>query len=264
MRILYQQTQRRIESCITYRLEFCKHIHDDIEIVVVQSGHVKAAVDANEYDLYPGDIFVAFPNKIHSYTSLYDNERSALIFLSSYLFSEYASILNDCEPVVPVIRKENIPDGAMAILNQAMLDQNQGFSYKNEILKGYYLIFLGKILPLFQYKTRKKGENELLSTLLEYCNSNYADDISLENLSEALHVSKYYVSHLFSDKIHVKFNEYIHSLRINDACIKLISTDLPISEIAHSVGYNTIRSFNRSFVKQMNVTPTEYRMRHPD
>lgn len=259
MSIIYQQTKRRIESEITYRLDFCKHIHDDIEIVAVRTGHVEAFVDMKGYPLYPGDIFIAFPNKIHSYKSFQEEECSSLIFLSACLFPEYAKILNECEPEVPVIKKEFVPDDARLILELAMRDQNQEYEYKAKILKGYYLVFLGKLLPLFTYKKRKSGDTEILSALLQYCNENYTEEITLDRVAETLHVSKYHVSHLFTEKIQIRFNEYIHMLRISDACKKLLSTGLSVSKIAHSVGYDSIRSFNRAFLQRIGTTPTKYR-----
>lgn len=63
MSIIYQQTRRSIDAACTYRLEFCKHLHDDIEIVAVKTGHVIASIDTIGYDLYPGDILLHFPIK---------------------------------------------------------------------------------------------------------------------------------------------------------------------------------------------------------
>lgn len=259
MSIVYQQTNRRIESEITFRLDFCKHVHDDIEIVAVRTGHVVAYVDTEGYDLYPGDIFIAFPNKIHSYKSFNEEECSSLVFLSACLFPEYGKILNEYEPVFPVVRKADVPEEARMILELAMRDQNRQYEHKDNILKGYYLIFLGKIFPFFTLKPRKKSDTELLSALLQYCNRNYREEITLDSVAEALHVSKYHISHLFAEKIHIRFNDYIHMLRISDACRKLLSDEMSISKIAHSVGYNSIRSFNRSFIKRTGTTPTKYR-----
>ena len=259
MSIIYQQTRRSIDAAFTYRLEFCKHLHDDIEIVAVKTGHVIASIDTIGYDLYPGDIFIAFPNKIHSYKSFSESECSSLIILSACLFPEYGKILKDSEPECPVIKKEQVQEDVVTILERAMRDHNMKNEYRDKILKGYYLIFLGKILPLFSYKKRKKGDTQLLSALLQYCNENYTEEITLDRVAEELHVSKYYISHLFTEKLQIRFIDYIHMLRINDACRKLASTELSVSKIAHSVGYNSIRSFNRTFIQRMKMTPTLYR-----
>ena len=75
--------------------------------------------------------------------------------------------------------------------------------------------------------------------------------------------SKYYISHLFSMKLKVRFNDYINSLRINDACRQLRQTDKTVTEISECVGFNTLRTFNRAFIKQVGTSPSEYRKSAP-
>ena len=82
---------------------------------------------------------------------------------------------------------------------------------------------------------------------------------ALELLEKELHISKYYVSHVMHEKLNVGFNEYVNSLRVSNACIYLLKTDMSITEISDAVGFNSIRTFNRAFAKQMKVSPSEYR-----
>lgn len=83
-------------------------------------------------------------------------------------------------------------------------------------------------------------------------------DITLSSVADALHISRYYASHLFSE-LEVGFNEYINSLRITGACERLKNTKLSISEIAYEVGFGSIRTFNRAFLKVSGMTPRQYR-----
>ena len=78
-------------------------------------------------------------------------------------------------------------------------------------------------------------------------------------LEQELHLNKYYISHLFSQTLGIRFNDYLHYLRISEACKLLRNTDYSITEIGDAVGYNTPRTFNRAFLKQTGTTPTEYR-----
>ncbi|MBO7311046.1 MAG: helix-turn-helix transcriptional regulator, partial [Clostridia bacterium] len=74
-----------------------------------------------------------------------------------------------------------------------------------------------------------------------------------------LHISKYYVSHIMSNKLKMGFNDYINSIRVSNACKYLRKTDKSITEISGIVGFNTMRTFNRAFLKQTGMTPSEYR-----
>ena len=81
-------------------------------------------------------------------------------------------------------------------------------------------------------------------------------------LEENLGLSKYYISHLLGNKLGKRFNDYINSLRISEACKRLVDSDETMSAISDAVGFNTLRTFNRAFMKQMGVSPSDYRRIH--
>ena len=52
---------------------------------------------------------------------------------------------------------------------------------------------------------------------------------------------------------------YIRLQRIEEAKKLLTGTDIPISEISYSVGYEDVNYFHRVFKKLTNETPSNYR-----
>ena len=98
--------------------------------------------------------------------------------------------------------------------------------------------------------------------IVSYCTRNFMSDLSLEVLEDALHLSRYYISHLFSHKLGIRFTDYVNSLRVSEACRLLRQTDRSITEVCACAGFNTLRTFNRSFMKQMGASPSEYRRVH--
>ena len=86
--------------------------------------------------------------------------------------------------------------------------------------------------------------------MVEYCVRHFDKDLSLSVLERELHISKYYISHLFSDKLHISFNDYVNSLRISYACKHLRRSNSSITQIASLVGFASLRTFNRAFQKQ--------------
>ncbi|MBQ4117265.1 MAG: helix-turn-helix transcriptional regulator, partial [Clostridia bacterium] len=95
-----------------------------------------------------------------------------------------------------------------------------------------------------------------------FCNENYMNNIYLEDAAEALHVSKYYISHLLNNKLNISFNDYINSLRITDAVYLLEKKEGGITEIAQRCGFNTARTFNRAFKSVYGVSPSAYKREH--
>jgi transcriptional regulator GlxA family with amidase domain len=48
-------------------------------------------------------------------------------------------------------------------------------------------------------------------------------------------------------------------LRINKACELLIETDMPITDIAIEVGYNTVKTFRRNFIQLRHKNPGDFK-----
>lgn len=55
------------------------------------------------------------------------------------------------------------------------------------------------------------------------------------------------------------FIDYLHRVRVEEACKLLRRTDRKIADIARSVGYTDPELFAEKFRKHMNVTPSQYR-----
>ncbi len=51
----------------------------------------------------------------------------------------------------------------------------------------------------------------------------------------------------------------LNFLRINKACEMLLNSDDAITDIGVQVGYNTVKTFNRNFMKLKNMTPGNFR-----
>jgi YesN/AraC family two-component response regulator len=131
-------------------------------------------------------------------------------------------------------------------------------AYRDTILHGYLLAFFGKLLPSLTLNDVQSKECNVLGSILNYCINNSDKPLSLDVLEKELHISKYYISHTMSNKLHMGFNDYVNSLRISNACRLLRKSDRSITEISDIVGFNTLRTFNRAFFKQMGMTPSEY------
>jgi xylan 1,4-beta-xylosidase len=102
-------------------------------------------------------------------------------------------------------------------------------------------------------------DSNSLRAIVAFCSANYNKELSLSMLEEHLHLNRYYISHLFNDKLGLRFNDYINAMRLSEACRRLIHSDDTITSISDQVGFATLRTFNRAFVKRLGISPSEYR-----
>ena len=106
-----------------------------------------------------------------------------------------------------------------------------------------------------------KGKDSLnkLKQVIEYIQMNYAEWIPLQILSEICFMSPNYFCHYFKQEIGKTPISFINEYRIEKACEMLSESELPISEIALSVGFDNFSYFIRKFREYKGVTPKQYR-----
>lgn len=100
---------------------------------------------------------------------------------------------------------------------------------------------------------------EKIAPILKHIKENLTLDISRESLAEEFNLNPDYLGKIFKAATGKKIGEFINELRIKTAAEKLSSTDALIIDIAYSAGFESLRTFNRAFKKQMGLSPTEYR-----
>ena len=98
-----------------------------------------------------------------------------------------------------------------------------------------------------------------------FIKENYADDIMLIDLSEFLGVTPKYCSALFAKLMDSNFKEYLNRFRVEQAAqIMQKSPDIPVSDLASAVGFNSSSSFIRVFRQHMGITPGKYLRENSD
>ena len=235
------------------------HLHYHIEFGIFKEGSTAFFVDSVEYRLEPGDIFIAFPNQIHRYDSV-DFEQYDLIIANPDTMPELSSVFGSCVPKSAVLKKCDRTEHLSELIGEiCRANVSADAQYRELVLKGYMLSFFGELLSVMELSDTKLGDSHALKSVVNYCTKNFSKELSLSILENELHISKYYISHLFSNKLMVRFNDYINSLRISEACRRLRRSDDTVTEISEAVGFGTLRTFNRAFTKQMGMSPSEYK-----
>jgi len=102
-----------------------------------------------------------------------------------------------------------------------------------------------------------------LKTLMETEKVFMDSDLTLPTLAQRLSVSLHLLSREINNYYNQSFTEYINSFRIEEACKMLsnnIYDNLTIEGIAYDCGFNSLSTFNSVFKKQMNLTPSQFRI----
>ena len=96
-------------------------------------------------------------------------------------------------------------------------------------------------------------------TIADYLSEHCERTISLEELSKQFYLSKSYLCRIFKEVTGYTINEYTNIHRIRKAKRYLEETDMSISEIAHTLGFESLTYFERMFKHYMTLSPLKYR-----
>lgn len=240
-------------------LKCSAHLHYYVEIVYMREGRAKAFIDSDVYEIKSGDLLLVFPNRIHRFEDMVCNNKYDLFIINPDIVSDLSERISEENPEDPVIRNVKRNERLLSLIGILSDVKNFPQAYRDTLIRGYFLSFFAEVLEMLPMRAAKSDENQAMRTVIRYCALNFTKDLSLTILEEELHLSKYYISHLFGDKLGIRFNDYINSLRISESCRLLRVSDMSITEISNASGFGTLRTFNRAFIKQMGVSPSEYK-----
>jgi AraC-like DNA-binding protein len=98
-----------------------------------------------------------------------------------------------------------------------------------------------------------------ISETVIYMDRHFADNLSVHELAQKIHMTPYAFIRLFKRQIGLTPYEYILKARITKARLILEQTDLSVTEISEQVGFHNVNNFIRKFKMLANTTPLRYR-----
>lgn len=259
-------------------LEENYHYHKELEMSFILRGTTHYKIHHLDYSLKKGSIIIVDSSDLHRIVHSSDDILMLTIQVDlDYFSDQYPAIASSifvCE----------IPDGKDP-------QEYQELQNRNKILKR----LLTKIMIAYQ---QKSGEDLLLSyvenlvsTLVEqfqdfvfsgtlfkpdkrqlkdidmwrylkisdYMYTNYQEPISLQTLSDYLHLSPYYVSHLVKNISGLSFKNYLNYVRVEYSEKMLAEQVLTLTEICETCGFSSLTYFNKCFSFWHGKTPAQYR-----
>ena len=253
---------KRSEILLQYRrnLKYMLHSQPDVEIVYVLKGSFTVRIDENEYTVGAGDLLTIFPNQIHEYIEdSPDLEAYLLIASPENLCGSETDEFNRLpnEQILCQIGENHL---IARCLKELLGVYSGDASHREMIVEGLLAVISGELLDMLDFSMQRISHEDIAHRILRYCSEHFREPLTLERLESDLFVSRSYLSHVFSDRLGTGFCQYINSLRVSEGCRLLKSRDdISITEISESVGFGSIRSFNRAFMQITGISPAEYR-----
>ena len=236
--------------------EFPLKFHKQIEFCFVIEGILEVEIEGKRRNLSQGDFYLVFPNIPHA---VFQSNASVLIAIfDGEVVHSYREILSHQKPKDAVITKDSLNPGVNSLIQQIYDFYINESPFRSTVLHSLFNALLGMLLNSCQTVPRN-SENDLIEKILLFFSDHFTEKISLEDVAKEFNYSKYYISHIINDTLHCNFPTLINSYRISLAQNLLISSAKTIGEIAEECGFRNQSSFNRVFVKQVGLSPCEFR-----
>lgn len=114
--------------------------------------------------------------------------------------------------------------------------------------------------PLLLEASREEARyGAAIKEAVRYISNHLQENISMKQVAEQLHLNASYFSVLFKEQTGMTFSEYVKRRRLQSAKELLLTTRMPVWEIAENVGYQTAKYFIKVFKDAEGVSPSQYR-----
>ena len=97
--------------------------------------------------------------------------------------------------------------------------------------------------------------NRVRRCVLENLNT----QIALSDAARVACLERCYFSRYFKTKTGILFSQWLTMLRLDRAATLLALSDLSVEEVSRSVGFESVRTFERNFGSGFGTTPREFR-----
>jgi two-component system response regulator YesN len=124
-------------------------------------------------------------------------------------------------------------------------------------LEQWFVAFLNESIAAVGEIHRGPQKREVMEAV-KYIEKNLSQRISLEEVSDYLHLSPSYFSRLFKKETGEGFVEFVTRQKVGKAKELLVQTDKTVDEISYSLGYENKSYFLKIFKQYTGATPSEY------
>ena len=109
-------------------------------------------------------------------------------------------------------------------------------------------------------RRRLKNYNRHTIKAIEYIQTHYREDVSLDTVAHHLNVNKSYLSRIFGADCGVSLTEYVTTFRL-DKAKQLLKNGVSIAETAGAVGIDNMPYFFRLFKRHTGCTPQSFQQK---
>lgn len=254
-----------------------KHRHNFIEMVYMCRGKTTHIINGKQpIELREGNILFINQHAYHSVEKTEFNDLALNLFMMPEILENAANSVDKSSPIYnflwsclqdkscrspvllfnvnDVIPVQNLMENILWYIFSSMPNRLMMIKESFKILLMELQNHVGSLLTL----TPEGYDQMIVIKVLDYIEKNYVNG-SLNEIADRLNQPVYQLSRRIHEYTNSTFSDLLKSTRLDKAEKLLKETDMCITDIINSVGYNNITYFYKYFKAKTGFTPKAYR-----
>ncbi len=234
-----------------FNTNWAPHMHGNMELIYALSGEITITVNGRKEIIRKGDIALILANQIHSISSNMPSSMCIAVFSEQFVpfFSNrYKSVEGKCSVFRPTPETD-------ALIKANLLYRDCSIMMKKACLYAVCDEY-SRAVPT---QERKIGDEDLICRIMKYIADHYTENITLADIARVFSYEYHYLSRLMNRSYHISFSAILNQYRVDHAVNLIKTTSDPITDIAASSGFSSIRNFNHAFKSITGTSPQNMR-----
>lgn len=235
------------------------HTHDHLELFYIVGGKGQFLIRDQLHPVNANNLVIINPNVTHTEVSLNAQPLEYIVLgiegitlAGSDTSDQQFNILDHYESVEI--------SGCLRNILREMEQKNTGYE---DVCQAYMEILVIRLMRSISLEvpseTQALSGNRQCAAIRRYIDLHFKEPLTLDQLSNEIHINKYYLAHTFKREYGISPINYMISRRIEESKYLLAETDLSLSQIAQMLGFSSQSYFSQVFHRTQGISPKEYR-----
>lgn len=251
------------------------HCHSFYEIIYVLEGEYSSMLENQTYHMKKGDFLLIDCNVMHKYHFIekkHDSSRRIIVWVTREMLRELSGEEMDlsacfreghsCAYHFPIYYEEMLRGYLLKLAMEELPDVPEPAA-KQVLDRGYltlFFVYLNTLCGRQEYGFSQEDMvfHPMVEQVAEYIEQHIRQAITVEDLADHVHMSKYYFLRKFKEQTGVTVHNFVLNKRLIRAREE-IARGKNLTEVWQNAGFSDYSSFLRNFKKAFGVSPGKYR-----
>lgn len=230
-----------------------------IDVAYIVNGCMQVEYEGSTYYAKRGDVLYMDMSKPHYFAAVKNLEFLWIHAMGSMCNKIYCDAFASQGPLLHQDKRCGVIGEKLHYLLSAF--QTEQFISNRELSVRIYEIML-HLLPDAEYLPPSDQSHDAIIAIniaIEYMKYNMGNSISLDDIANTAHMSKYHFIRVFKQRMKQTPHAFLLKLRIDAARHMLTTTQKSVREVAFATGYQSEMGFIIAFTDKVGISPGKYR-----